>query len=98
MKKINYPVIRKHVLKTQLGKKVYRNLTISTIILIISLLVLAIIMSLMCDYCLHGGNWDTFQLSFTIAPLLFLISSISGLLMSFYVGQYTILIKTYKNK
>lgn len=98
MKKINYPVIRKNVLKTQLGKKVYRNLTISTIILIISLLVLAIIMSLMCDYCLHGGNWYKFQLSFTIAPLLFLISSISGLLMSFFVGQYTILIKTYKNK
>ena len=98
MKKINYPVIRKHVLKTQLGKKVYRNLTISTIILIISLLVLAITMSLMCDYCLHDGNWDIFQFSFTIAPLLFLISSISGLLMSFFVGQYTILIKTYKKK
>jgi len=44
MKKMNYPVIRKNVLKTQLGKKVYRNLTISTIILILSLSGLAIIM------------------------------------------------------
>lgn len=99
MKKNNYQTIRKKVLKTELGKKVYRRLTISTIILILSLLGQAIIMSIFCHYCLNGGNFETFKFAFTTAPFIFTISLVTGILTCFFAGEYCILIKTYnKNK
>ena len=98
MKKNNYYIIRKNVLKTKIGKKVYKKLTISTIILILSLSIEAIIMSLLCHYCLNGGSFETFKTMFTIAPFIFIFSLISGLVTCFFIGEYSMLIKTYKNK
>lgn len=98
MKKNKYHIIRKNVLKTEIGKNVYKKLTISTIILILTLLIEAIIMSLLCHYCLNGGDFETFKIMFTITPFIFVLSLISGLITCFFIGEYSILIKTYKNK
>lgn len=96
MKKNEYKKNREKVLKTKIGKKTYKKLTISTIFLMFSLFGISVIMTCFCKYCLNGGNWNDLHLASTLFPLFSTIAFITGATTCFFAGEYNILIKTHK--
>ncbi|MBQ7104268.1 MAG: hypothetical protein IJN90_00240 [Bacilli bacterium] len=96
MNRKNYLKTREKVLKTSLGKKTYRKLTMSTIILIISLLGLAIITTCLCNYFVKGEPYDNLELMFKLLPVCFGLSLLSGATTCFLSGEFNMLLKTIK--